>query len=254
MSILIDEIIERMSRYLNRELSDADVARELCVGRSNVSQWRKREYVPYGELIKWASDKEDLSLDYLLEGEISMAPDFLREREYELADLDNMVHHFIYGEDRKEKKPPSESAINMMLTKEYTLLPLLDVEASAGSGSTVTKENYTGTLVFSNDWFRELGLVSSKLVVIKARGDSMIPTICAGEFLVVDTTHVEKLNDGIFVLRLDGDLFVKRLQKLFSGGVKIISDNPAYENQTIEPSDLQFLDIVGKVVWVGKNL
>ena len=82
----------------------------------------------------------------------------------------------------------------------------------------------------------------------------MIPTICAGEFLVVDTTHVEKLNDGIFVLRLDGDLFVKRLQKLFSGGVKIISDNPAYENQTIEPSDLQFLDIVEKVVWVGKNL
>ena len=59
--------------------------------------------------------------------------------------------------------------------------------------------------------------------------------------------------EGIYVLRLDGQLIVKRVQRLPGAQLRVTSTNPAYEPFTIDlrslPSDF---DIVGKVVWYGR--
>ena len=59
--------------------------------------------------------------------------------------------------------------------------------------------------------------------------------------------------EGIYVLRLDGQLIVKRVQRLPGSELFVTSTNPAYKPFTINlnniPSDF---DVVGKVVWYGR--
>lgn len=134
-------------------------------------------------------------------------------------------------------------------------VPVVDVEASAGHGAMVISEEYSDkSMVFDCQWLSKRNLNKSNLVVITAKGDSMHPTIISGESLVVDTSPLDNFVDGIYVIDLDSHLLVKRLQRQFTGGIKILSDNPAYEAQLVPQESLDQLHIVGRVVWMGKDL
>lgn len=61
---------------------------------------------------------------------------------------------------------------------------------------------------------------------VKASGDSMWPTICDGDLLVIEKTQKPKQGD-IVLVRLDGDYSVKRLHK--SGkNTELLADNSLY--------------------------
>lgn len=90
------------------------------------------------------------------------------------------------------------------------------------------------------------------LSVLTARGDSMAPTIADGALLLVDEDD-QRITDGIFAFVLDGDARVKRFRKMIDG-VSLISDNPAYEPETVAGSDLRKLQIIGRLLWVGQTL
>ena len=82
----------------------------------------------------------------------------------------------------------------------------------------------------------------------------MAPTLADGDDVLVDRKDgVSRLRDGIYVLRLDDSLMVKRLARQPSGrGISIKSDNPDYPSwQDITPSRI---DIVGRVLWFGRTL
>jgi phage repressor protein C with HTH and peptisase S24 domain len=90
--------------------------------------------------------------------------------------------------------------------------------------------------------------------VIQVMGDSMAPTLSDGDDILVNLSDgAAGLRDGIYVLRLDGALNVKRLivdRARGRGSVK--SDNPAY---TSWPTlDLSRLDVIGRVIWAGRRL
>lgn len=59
--------------------------------------------------------------------------------------------------------------------------------------------------------------------------------------------------EGIYVIRTDSQLLVKRVQRLPGSQLRISSTNPAFEPFVIDldniPSDF---DVVGKVVWYGR--
>jgi phage repressor protein C with HTH and peptisase S24 domain len=67
--------------------------------------------------------------------------------------------------------------------------------------------------------------------------------------LIMETETHER----IYVLRIDGQLIVKRVQRIPGSMLRVSSTNPAYEPFTINldnvPTDF---DIVGKVVWYGR--
>lgn len=95
----------------------------------------------------------------------------------------------------------------------------------------------------------QLHATSAQLLVLEMDGDSMAPTILAGERVVIDTGHKNPIRDGLYAIR---DAFeaavVRRLQVLRSPTptrVKIISDNPNHASEEIPLSDLE---IAGKVV------
>ena len=133
-------------------------------------------------------------------------------------------------------------------------IPRLAVGASAGAGALDPDERGAGTIGFDPAYMRELGGNPAALSAIKVRGDSMSPTLDDGDDIMVDGSDAaDRLRDGIYVLRLDDALNVKRIaMNPADGRLTIRSDNPAYPSfPDCDPARIQ---IIGRVVWVGRRV
>lgn len=121
-----------------------------------------------------------------------------------------------------------------------------DVYASAGFGNDVANEEYVQFLMPAN----VLPYVTHTFSVINVMGDSMMPTLRPNERVVVDT-GIRTYNDsGIYVLRWDGCLYIKRLEKEPRGPLHIISDNPHSPSWELIPTEdtQEDFEIMGRVV------
>ncbi|PLX92147.1 MAG: transcriptional regulator [Desulfuromonas sp.] len=138
---------------------------------------------------------------------------------------------------------------------EYTFIPRYAVKASCGSGALVESEQVVDHLAFKTAWLKNtMHLNRDELALISAMGDSMEPTIKEGGILLVDRSRQEVKDDAIYVIKIDGTLVAKRLQRLFDGSIKIKSDNPAYDEQTVPADQVEKLNIIGRVVWGGGRM
>jgi phage repressor protein C with HTH and peptisase S24 domain len=156
------------------------------------------------------------------------------------------------GEAQPQSGAPKEPAPG--LGDEYALIPRYDVQVSTGPGALVDQERELGRMAFRRDWLRQEGFTPASLVLVSARGDSMESTISEGDVLLVDTAGRTVQGDGIYVLRVEDDVIAKRLQRDWQGGLWVRSDNPVYEDQHITDEATARLNIVGRVVWVGKRV
>lgn len=136
---------------------------------------------------------------------------------------------------------------------EITLVDSYHVFASAGHGSVIADELKLPPEPFRTDELKGDGLKPERLAIIRAKGDSMEPTISNNEKILISLCNGESLRDGIYVLRIGESLLVKRLQFDPFGGLKIISDNPVYGEQVVTKEQRQDVHIVGRVVRVGKK-
>jgi phage repressor protein C with HTH and peptisase S24 domain len=137
------------------------------------------------------------------------------------------------------------------------LIPVarVSVRASAGPGSVAGDESARPYFAFDPIWLRSLTSSSpGKLSVIRVEGDSMSPTLSAGDDILVDLADgSERLRDGIYVLRVDGTLLVKRLAVHPVGRrVTVQSDNPAYSD--LPDCGLDEIDCIGRVIWAGRKI
>ena len=92
------------------------------------------------------------------------------------------------------------------------------------------------------------------LSMIRVAGDSMEPTLGDGDDILVDTADAGgALRDGIYVLRVDDTLIVKRLAlNPAARSITIGSDNPRYAD--IPDCDPATISVIGRVVWVGRRV
>jgi hypothetical protein len=94
----------------------------------------------------------------------------------------------------------------------------------------------------------ELRVSPSRMLIVEAQGDSMLPTIAPGERVVIDTGHLLPSPDGIYALRDQfGAIQIKRLQVLRrkKAAIQIISDNSHHPTEEVRPDDIV---IVGRVI------
>ena len=134
-------------------------------------------------------------------------------------------------------------------------VPRLNVDASAGPGAFIDYENESAHIGFDEKWLRRVSRSKpGDLSVIKVQGDSMTPTLSDGDDILVDAGDgVERLRDGIYVLRRDDALLVKRIAPSpASRRIIIKSDNDSYPSWP--DCELGDVDIIGRVVWVGRRL
>lgn len=135
---------------------------------------------------------------------------------------------------------------------EYATAPLYDIEASCGHGAWNSGENIISRLAFRRDWLKEEGLEAAHLAAIRARGDSMEPTIQSGDTLLVDLRVTTPRSDGIYIIEQDGGLSAKRIQRAPDGTLYIRSDNPAYLDFTVNKDTP--LNIIGRLAWFGRRM
>lgn len=134
------------------------------------------------------------------------------------------------------------------------LVPVYDIEVSAGDGVIpVDFEAQVGQLAFPPGYLRHITSAPvHQLAIVTVKGDSMSPTLREGDVVMIDTTKRNLGYDGLFVLRMDGALHVKRVNRGGrSGMVRILSDN----RDSYPPTEraLDEVEAVGKVLWYGRK-
>lgn len=131
----------------------------------------------------------------------------------------------------------------------------VSVRASAGPGAVVAGEAAKPYFAFDGRWLKALtGTAAGKLSVIRVEGDSMAPTLNAGDDILVDPADcAERLRDGIYVLRVDDTLIVKRIALHPVGRrVTVQSDNPAYPDWP--DCEMDEISCIGRVIWAGRKI
>jgi phage repressor protein C with HTH and peptisase S24 domain len=129
------------------------------------------------------------------------------------------------------------------------------VMVSAGSGAIVTEEIGKPYFAFDERWLKQLTASGpSNLSIVRVEGDSMAPTLNAGDDILVDLGDgADRLRDGIYVLRIDDALVVKRIALNPVGKrVTVQSDNPAYPDWP--DCTLKDINPIGRVIWSGRRI
>ena len=129
------------------------------------------------------------------------------------------------------------------------------VTVSAGPGAVVTEELGKPYFAFDERWLKTLTQTPpSNLSIVRVEGDSMSPTLNAGDEILVDLGDCsDRLRDGIYVLRIDDALVVKRLALNPLGRrVTIQSDNPAYPDWP--DCGIDEIHCIGRVIWASRKV
>ncbi|MEY4269480.1 MAG: hypothetical protein RLZZ58_696 [Pseudomonadota bacterium] len=143
---------------------------------------------------------------------------------------------------------PSRAAASM------AFVPRLAIGASAGPGAAIDGEAADAGFAFDPRWLRKLGADPRALSIIRVEGDSMAPTLSDGDDILVDAQDTAaRLRDGIYVLRLDDLLMVKRVARApGKGRIAVTSDNPHYPSYPDLVADA--VALVGRVIWTGRRI
>jgi hypothetical protein len=168
-----------------------------------------------------------------------------------LAEADRRVLARYFGVAEKVLGGPAPEPGRSTLVK----LPRLDVGASAGAGAFDGDERAEAHIAFDPAWLRRIARGAPELLsIIHVAGDSMAPTLADGDDILVDRgDDATRLRDGIYVLRIDDALVVKRLAvNPAARTLSVRSDNPAYPGWP--DCDPAAIDIVGRVVWTGRRI
>lgn len=152
---------------------------------------------------------------------------------------------------------------------EHTFIPLYNVTAAAGLCGIANGENVeiVDRFPFKRYWLEKKGYKGPRvrdLALIRARGESMEPTIYDNEIMLVDLGEQVRIpsaikNGAIYVVRwgVTGDeISVKRVYLDWADRRAILkSDNELYRPREIDLREYERLQdfILARVIWVGKE-
>lgn len=158
----------------------------------------------------------------------------------------------LFGRGAPEETRPTENETPP--TDGAGLVPVYDVEVSAGDGTLPADvEAQVDQLAFPPGYLRRITSAPVRhLAIVTVKGDSMSPTLREGDVVMIDTTKRSLGYDGLFVLRMDGALHCKRVNRGSKAGlVRILSDNRDVYPPAERP--IEEVGAVGKVLWYGRK-
>ena len=206
---IVEEIKSIVSSEFNgKKVFDKDVADVLGISQMNFATMKKRNKIPFGELLDFCALKS-ISINWLLYGQ---SPESL------------------------------VAATNKFFMVKY----MSDVNASAGGGGVNDEEDVEEVempLEFVNRLGGEKEL--KYIEAINVSGDSMEPTFSYNDIIFINKSKTDIQRGGIFTIRTEAGLFIKRVVPRIDGNIDIISDNEVYSTQTLNPSEIE---VIGRVV------
>jgi len=138
---------------------------------------------------------------------------------------------------------------------EFVFIPRYNLKAAAGHGAVVDDETPMFSMAFRRYWVENyLHCTPTDLAVISVKGDSMEGLLNNKDVILLNTADNQPTS-GLYVLRVEGDLIVKRVQRLPGATLRVISANEAYPTFEVDlnnpPNDF---DVIGRVVWFGRQV
>ena len=215
--ITFNTFYKRVSEALGLR-SQLELASKLGLNRSAISQAKKKKEVP---------DRWVLNL-YRLYG---LNPDWVETGKGQV-----FVKHTKSGN----------------LEPEYSVVRKVRARLSAGDGSFETSPEISGHYLFQSEWLKRKGQVS-EMVLMDVSGNSMEPELKNGDTVLIDISQKDILAGLLYAVGIDDTIMVKRVEK-HPGKLVLRSDNHEYSPIIIVNKDINSVRIIGKVVWVCRDL
>lgn len=140
-----------------------------------------------------------------------------------------------------------------VLTTDHSLESMADIESLALNN--LTNEPSNRNFPVPKWWLDERDLQVSQLVGYIYQGDTMSPTIANHAIIIVDKLQKQLIDGAVYVLIINSELFVRRVQRL-PDGIRLINDNAKYTYVDISQEKLikdDYLSVIGKVIFVGAD-
>lgn len=137
---------------------------------------------------------------------------------------------------------------------DYERVPVFDMRSATGRNALANTTNAIGFELFASTWLRQISSSPfSQLAAVAMSGDSMEPTLGHGDRALVDTAQLNLRREGIYVLKLDDTLLIRRVtMHPATKRVTIAADNGRYQPYTdLDPDALETL---GRIIWIGRTL
>jgi phage repressor protein C with HTH and peptisase S24 domain len=137
---------------------------------------------------------------------------------------------------------------------DQVFVPLFALNVSAGNGAFNDEERVLDMRAFALDYVRnELRITHDELAMVNVVGNSMEPHIHSGDVVLVDRRDKEISVEGPHLVRVDGALLVKNVQRRPGGFLRVSSRNEEYEPFEINVMSEQLHDfeVLGRVRWAG---
>ena len=136
---------------------------------------------------------------------------------------------------------------------DHTLrVDLLDAELAAHSSGIINAEypDVISSIFFTQEGVKRiLGKTTTDGVyMFKVPTDSMAPTITQNDIVFIDTNVKEYIGEGVYSFNLNGETYIKRLQRLPTGVIMALSDNPLYHSFEITEDLFDTAKIIGKFI------
>jgi Peptidase S24-like/Helix-turn-helix len=134
------------------------------------------------------------------------------------------------------------------------VIPHLAIDDCPSRDAVITLDKNGNSFCFPQNWIEaQLHANPVTLLMMYVNGESMEPTLCHNDLIMVDTACKAPSPPGVFAL-LDGvALKVRRLEYTHdeSPRLRIIADCPCYANSERPINECQ---IVGRVVWFSRKI
>ena len=196
------------SEFPNKKVFDKDVADLLDISQMNFATMKKRNKIPFNELLDFCAQRS-IAINWLL---YNQSPESLIEP-----------------------------------TNRFYRVPYFSsVNASAGGGAS-NEEFKSEPLILEETFVSSLGGEKElrNIEAINVSGDSMEPSFGYNDIVFINRSKVDVERGGIFTIRTEHGLFIKRLHVRIDGKIDIVSDNKEYPISVVERNDVE---IVGRVV------
>lgn len=206
---IVEQIKDVVSEdFPGKKIFDKDIAGLLGISQMNFATMKKRDKIPYEELLEFCA-RRSIAINWLLFGQ---SPESLIES----------------------------------TNKFYMVRYFSDVSASAGGGGVGDVEDSV-ELMLEGNFVSSLGGEKElkNIEALNVSGDSMEPTFSYGDMIFINRSKTDIGRGGIFTINTEAGLFIKRLQKRIDGKIDVISDNKEYAKQTLMPNEL---NVIGRVV------
>lgn len=128
-------------------------------------------------------------------------------------------------------------------------LPRLNIEASAGGGLVPINEEVAGFIAIRREYLRMIDVSPNHAHIAELSGHSMRPTLMDRDLIIVDTSKTEVLNEHIYAVVFGDAVLAKRIQLLWDGSLRLMSDNKAdgYADEVVQAHERHDLKIVGRI-------